>query len=61
MKTRKSITKRFKITRNGKILRRPTGQDHLRSKKSGNRVRAGRKWVPLSEAEARKIRKLISL
>ena len=38
MKTRKSITKRFKITKNGKILRRPTGQNHLRSKKTGNTV-----------------------
>ena len=61
MKTRKSITKRFKITKNGKILRRPSGQDHLRQKKDGNRVRADRKWVALSSGEAKKIRKLISL
>jgi len=59
MKTRKSITKRFKITKNGKILRRATGACHLRSKMSGNKVRAGRKWVPLNESEAKKIRKLI--
>ena len=59
MKTRKSITKRFKITKNGKILRRATGQNHLRSKKSGNTVRAGRKWVALSESEAKKIRKML--
>jgi len=57
VKTRKSITKRFKITKNGKIMRRPTGQDHLRSKKSGNVVRASRKWIALSEAEAKKIKK----
>lgn len=44
---------------NGKIMRRATGQNHLRSKKSGNTVRAGRKWVPLNESEAKKIRKLI--
>lgn len=59
MKTRKSITKRFKITKNGKIMRRATGQNHLRSKKSGNTVRAGRKWVQLNESEAKKIRKMI--
>ncbi|MCU0652719.1 MAG: 50S ribosomal protein L35 [Candidatus Pacebacteria bacterium] len=59
MKTRKSITKRFKITKNGKIMRRLSGQNHLRSKKSGNRVRAGRKWVALSEGEAKKIKKLL--
>lgn len=59
MKTRKSIIKRFKITKTGKILRRPTGQDHYRAKKSGKAVRRGRKWVLLSKAEAKKIRKLI--
>ena len=59
MKTRKSITKRFKITRTGKILRRMTGQDHLRAKKSGNRRRAGRKWILVSKPEAKKIKKLI--
>ena len=35
MKTKKSILKRFKITKTGKILRRPTGIDHCRAKKSG--------------------------
>ncbi|OHA71095.1 MAG: 50S ribosomal protein L35 [Candidatus Wildermuthbacteria bacterium RIFCSPLOWO2_12_FULL_40_9] len=59
VKTRKSITKRFKITKTGKILRRPTGQDHYRAKKSGKAVRQGRKWVALSKPEAKKIRKLL--
>ncbi|KKP93835.1 MAG: 50S ribosomal protein L35 [Parcubacteria group bacterium GW2011_GWC1_38_6] len=61
MKTRKSITKRFKITKTGKILRRPTGQDHYRAKKSGEAVRKGRKWIQLSKSEMKKIKKLISL
>ncbi len=60
MKTRKSILKRFKITRTGKVLRRLTGQDHYRAKKAGQRVRAGRKWVEVSKSEAKKIRKLLS-
>ena len=59
MKTRKSITKRFKITKNGKILRRASGLNHLRSKKSGNVVRAGRKWVALNPSEDKKIKKLL--
>lgn len=59
MKTRKSISKRFKITRNGKILRRPTGQNHLRAKKSGKDRRSGRKWVLLSKSETKKLKKLI--
>ncbi|MBZ9578701.1 50S ribosomal protein L35 [Patescibacteria group bacterium] len=58
MKTRKSILKRFKFTKTGKILRRPTGLDHYRAKKSGKKIRKSRKWVKLSKAEARKIKKL---
>jgi len=59
LKTRKSITKRFKVTKTGKILRRPTGLDHCRAKKSGNRKRLSRKWVQVSKPEIKKIRKLI--
>jgi large subunit ribosomal protein L35 len=59
MKTRKSILKRFKITKTGKVLRRPTGLDHLRAKKSGNKIRKSRKWVKVSKWEAKKIKKLL--
>ena len=59
MKTRKSISKRFKITKNGKVLRRASGQGHYMAKKSGNRIRKGRKWVLVSAPETKKIKKLI--
>ncbi len=59
MKTRKSIVKRFKITKTGKVLRRATGQDHYRAKKSGNKIRATRKWVHVSKPLAKKIKKLL--
>jgi len=59
MKTRKSIIKRFKITKTGKILRRPTGQDHYRAKKSGGKIRKSRKLIRVSKAEAKKIKKLL--
>jgi large subunit ribosomal protein L35 len=59
LKTRKSITKRFKITKTGKILRRPSGLDHYRAKKSGKRIRKSRKWVKVPKAEAKKIKKLV--
>jgi len=58
-KTRKSILKRFKITKNGKILRRLTGLDHYLAKKSGKRTRRGRKWITVSEPETKKIKKLL--
>jgi large subunit ribosomal protein L35 len=60
MKTRKSITKRFKVTKNGKVMRRLTGANHYRVKKSGNRIRKGRKWVLVDESLAKRIRKLVS-
>ena len=59
-KTKKAIVKRFKITKNGKILRRATGQNHYRSKKTGEAKRKGRKWVTLSKKEAQRIRKYLS-
>jgi len=58
-KTRKSILKRFKITKNGKILRRLTGLDHYLAKKSGKRARRGRKWITVSVPETKKIKKLL--
>lgn len=35
MKTRKSVKKRIRITKNGKVLRRTMGVGHFKSKKSG--------------------------
>lgn len=58
-KTRKSIAKRFKITKTGKVLRRVTGQDHYRSKKSGDEIRKRRKWVKVSGPLAKKVKKLL--
>ncbi len=60
MKTRKSLKKRFKITKSGKVLRRPSGQDHFRAKKSGKKIRELRKLVPLSKPLAKKIKKLLN-
>jgi len=37
MKTNKSYTKRLKVTKNGKILRRAGGQDHYNAKESGRK------------------------
>jgi len=59
VKTRKSITKRFKITKSGKVLRKASGQNHLRGKKSGNAIRQKRGWVELSKPESKKIKKLV--
>ena len=36
MKTNKSYTKRIKVTRNGKLVVRKSGQDHFNAKESGS-------------------------
>lgn len=59
MKTKKALTKRFKITKTGKILRRLSGQDHYRVKKTGQAKRKGRKWLALSKSEVKRIRKFL--
>jgi large subunit ribosomal protein L35 len=59
-KTRKSILKRFKITKTGKILRRICGQDHYLAKKSSKKKRQMRKMVPLTKSEAKLIKRYLT-
>ncbi len=61
MKTRKSLKKRFKITKKGKVMRRAIGQDHLRAKKSGKKKRKLRKWVEVSGPEAKVIKRELKI
>ncbi len=58
-KTKKALTKRFKITKTGKILRRLSGQNHYRAKKSGQARRKGRKWIAISQSETKRIKRYI--
>ncbi|PIU15586.1 50S ribosomal protein L35 [bacterium (Candidatus Gribaldobacteria) CG08_land_8_20_14_0_20_39_15] len=58
MKTRKALVKRFKVTKNEKILRRVSGQNHYRSKKSGNTIRQKRKMIEVPKALAKKLKKM---
>ena len=39
LKTRKAAAKRFKVTGNGKVLRRKQGKQHLNTKKNTKRKR----------------------
>ena len=43
MKTKKSVIKKVKITKNGKVIRRATGQNHYNSKETGAEGRAKKK------------------
>jgi large subunit ribosomal protein L35 len=61
LKTNKSLTKRFKITKTGKIFRRATGLDHSRAKKTGKKVRDSRKFILVSKAETKNIKRMLRI
>jgi ribosomal protein L35 len=48
MKTNKSLTKRLKITKNGKILARKGGQNHFNAKESRRNQLNDKAWQPLT-------------
>lgn len=57
MKTRKALVKRFKITKNGKVLRKSGGQNHYRAKKTGKQIRQRRSWIALHPSIIKRIKK----
>lgn len=59
MKTRKSASKRFKITKQGKILRKKTGQDHFNAKETGNKTRKKRNMSAVSKADKRHVKGML--
>ena len=59
MKIRKSIAKRFKVTKRGKVLFRGSHIRHLRRKKKKGQVRAQKIPKELKGAWKRKIKKLL--
>ena len=54
MKTHKATAKRFRITKNGKVLRMKGGKSHLRRKKSTRTLHAFRGMVEVVNAEDKK-------
>jgi large subunit ribosomal protein L35 len=60
-KTRKSASRRFKITATGKVMRRVAFGRHLRRKKSASQLRNYRKKQVVSGKTARKVKRLMAL
>lgn len=56
MKTNKSLTKRLKVTRRGKILARKSGQNHFNAKASRGKQLAGKRarTITLSQRTKRR-------
>ena len=59
MKIRKSIKRRFKVTKTGKVLRRGSHIRHIRRKKRKGQVRAQKLPQQVNGAWKRKIKKLL--
>ena len=60
MKTNKSVTKRVKVRRSGKVNFKKAGAGHLMSGKSGSRCRRLRRQGSAPPAVAAKLRQSVS-
>jgi large subunit ribosomal protein L35 len=56
MKTHRAGAKRYKVTANGKVLRRQAGKKHLLTHKSSGRRRSLSGMVEVSETNLEKIK-----
>ncbi|GEM_PF-201480 len=59
LKTRKSITSRFKFTKTGKVLYRPMRQGHFHAKATGKARRQKRGLVQLSTSDTKALKKYL--
>lgn len=60
-KTKKSLTRRLKITKTGKVLRRSAFKRHLNVKKSSKRKRRLRRGGEITGKRAVKIKKFLGI
>ncbi|OIP80251.1 MAG: 50S ribosomal protein L35 [Parcubacteria group bacterium CG08_land_8_20_14_0_20_48_21] len=59
MKTHKSIAKRIKITKKGKMKKRTAGQDHFNARETGKTGTNKRRVSTLSKVHEKNIKKLL--
>ena len=60
-RTRKSAAKRFKVTKNGKVLHRSHNIRHLRNKKSKRQVRSLKTMKQVTGTHEKKIKKMLGI
>ena len=56
LKTRKSIAKRVKISKKGKVLKKKAGQDHFNARESGKVMRNKRRKKKMAEASSKNLK-----
>lgn len=59
LKTQKSLAKRIKITKTGKILKKKAGQDHFNSRESGKTTRKKRRTTKVSKTNLKPLKKVL--
>lgn len=61
LKTRKSVQKRFKITKSGKLMFRGSHVRHLRRKKTKSQLRKQKRMKVMDGKQGKKIKKIMNL
>ncbi|OGF20884.1 hypothetical protein A2316_00660 [Candidatus Falkowbacteria bacterium RIFOXYB2_FULL_38_15] len=59
VKTHKAASKRFHVTKRGKLLKRCAGQDHFNARDEGKITRKKRRDVTISKCYDRSLKKMI--
>lgn len=60
IKTRKSVSKRFKVTRTGKVIRRGAQNRHLKANRTKRNARRGKVPKQVTTKMAKKIKKMLA-
>jgi len=60
-RTRKTVVKRFKITKTGKVIGRHPGGRHLKESKRKSRIRRQKEPLQIKGTYAKKIKKLLGV
>jgi len=59
-KTRKAVSKRFRVTKTGLVMKKYCGQDHFNARNPGKITRKKRKDVVLSKSFQKTVKTLIN-
>jgi large subunit ribosomal protein L35 len=61
IKTHRGAVRRFRVTKNGKLLRRQTRLNHMLEKKTSTRKRRLAREVEVAGSERRRVRRMLGL
>lgn len=56
LKTHKSIAKRFRVSKGGKLVKKKAGQGHFNARESGNTTRMKRRYTVQDDTLARTVK-----